>query len=172
MRNDIKETYQMEKNKSKEVEENEYEKDDEEARKKRIYKEFYRMIEKNLDIKVVNSFQRDETEEEYRKRRDEEIHQEKLRQEALNKNIKKPPEKDKKVPAGQKNKVVIEEKKEEIPEYRRISEVSPNNICITDKYERGTVEQTSHYNRWISSVFQVIKDLNVHDAFVNINFTI
>jgi hypothetical protein len=171
MRNDIKETYHNEKNRSKDTEENEYEKDDEEARKKRIYKEFYRMIEKNIETKVVHSFERDETEEEYKKRRDEEIQIEKQKQEALTKTMKKPGEKDKK-PAANQKKVVIEEKKEEIPEYRKISELSPSNISITDKYDRSSVETTSNYNRWISSVFQVIKDLYIPDAYVIYKFTL
>jgi hypothetical protein len=170
MRNDIKDTYIQEKNKSKESEENEYEKDDEEARKKRIYKEFYRMLEKKVDIQVVHSFERDETEEEYKKRRDEESQQEKLKQEALAKTLKKPGDKDKK-PAGSKNKVVIEEKKEEFPEYRKINEVSPSNLSILDKYDRTSVDSTPNYSRWMSSVYQVIKDLQIPDAYVSLSLT-
>ena len=79
MREDIKQTYKIEKeqNKLKDDENKNYSEeenvdafmnDDSETLKKTIYKDFYKYLENKPKIRIVNAKERDETEEEYQKR--------------------------------------------------------------------------------------------------------
>ena len=161
MRNDIKETYiqdMMMRTQHDEPAYNEYEKDDEEARKKRIYKEFYRIIEKKIDIKVVHYFEREETEEEHKIRHDEEVQRiEKIKQEEKSAKGKKQDPKIKKKPSNE----------EIVLDYIKIKECNPSNMSITDRFDKSNIENTPSYIKWISSVYQSIKDLNIPDYSTN-----
>ena len=172
MREDIKQTYKTQKelNKLKEGEDNNYSdeenvdafmNDDSETLKKTIYKDFYKYLENKPKIKVVNFSERDETEEEYQKRIIDTIEKQK---EALAKF---------KYSKGKNEKKPVVQKPEEIQRIK-INELEPSNIdvkqivdkekiCKTFK-EKNEFRINYSFISWLSSIYQFILDLNIHDC--------
>jgi hypothetical protein len=145
--------------------------DDTNSRKRNIYKDFFKILDRKLDIKVISSFEREETEEEFKKRKDEEL-QEKIKLEALNKTSKKTvmsfaANKNKNL----KNTPIVEEKKDE--EKLKIKEIYPNNMYLEEIRNNDRYNYTTPtFCKWVGSIFQTIKDLEINDANVNYNFFI
>ncbi len=121
-------------------------------------KEYFIFYNRQLKLKIVESIERDETEEEKIKRiqKEEEEHEEKARIENLAYKGKKKTTTLKKIkPSLQENLI-----KDEIFETIKVYEAKPNNISMKNSY--------SLYFKWIASQLQVIKDLKVVDCFVRI----
>ena len=107
-----------------------------------IYRDFFKILDQPLDIKVVNFITRMETEEEMNdriKRQEEE-----LQQQMLNDKNKKA----KKHPVKGVNDIPQEKIELTLP--------SPNNISLK--------ENIPPFSRWIGSIFQIIKDRNLLDV--------
>ena len=156
MREDIKEKYKEEKEKSisKENYNSEDENvddlmnDDTQILKKTIYKDFYKFLENKPDIKIINTTFRDETDEEYQKRIEETIEKQK-------ENLAKY-----KFLKG-KNKPIVQHP-DEIPR-GKIAIKQPSNIdikLVLDKEKKFSKTFLS----WISSIFQFIIDLKINDC--------
>ena len=113
------------------------------------YKPFFQILNSKLDLKIIESFEREETDQEFKKRKDDLEIAEKLKLEALKKDKKLLP---KTVPK--------KENKEEIKEERlKIMMAIPSDINMGDpKYPRFSI--------WLSSQLQNIKDLNITDSIV------
>ena len=173
MREDIKETYKMEKEleKFKETEDNNYSEeenvdafmnDDSQTLKKTIYKDFYKYLQSKPTIKVVKSLERDEKEEEFQKRVNDTIEKQK---EALSKF---------KTSKGKNEKKPIVQKPEEFQRIK-ISEQEPSNIDvkqIIDKEklcksfkEKNDFRINYSFISWLSSIYQFILDLKINDCF-------
>ena len=107
-----------------------------------IYRDFFKILDQPLDIKVVNFITRMETEEEMNeriKKQEEELQQQMLSDK--NKKAKKHPGKT----AG------------DIPQEKiELTLPSPNNISLK--------ENLPPFSRWIGSIFQIIKDRNLLDV--------
>ena len=172
MREDIKQTYKIEKeqNKLKDDENKNYSEeenvdafmnDDSVTLKKTIYKDFYKYLENKPKIRIVNAKERDETEEEYQKRVYDTIEKQKDMlarfKMSKNKNEKKP----------------IVQKPEEIQRIK-VYDQEPSNIDVKQLVEKEKMchsfkeknEFRSKYSfiSWISSVFQFILDLKINDC--------
>lgn len=109
------------------------------------YKPYFNILSNTLFLKVLDSYERDETEEEFKKRKDEREEAEKLRQEQLKKekkNVKVQPKK-------------TEDIKEEV---LKINVANPSSINMGVKYPK--------YSKWLASLFQAIKDLSISDCNV------
>ena len=158
MREDIKEKYKEEKEKSMSKENYNSEdenvddlmNDDTQTLKKTIYKDFYKFLNNKPDIKIINSTERDETDEEYQKRVEETIEKQKenlaKHKMSKTKNEKKP----------------IVQHPDEIPR-GTVSIKQPTNIdikLILDKEKKFSKTFIS----WISSIFQFIIDLKINDC--------
>jgi hypothetical protein len=193
MRVDIKDTYDIFK-RAIALENEDYElnidtllADDEESRKKNIYKEFYRILDRTLELRVVESKDRQETDEEYKNRRDLEI-SERNRHEALIKSSKKIKLVDsKKISTtghkgvNEKNQVNINTHFQSIIGYNEerltMKVASPTNITVSESF-RDSIKVMSTYTiptkmmfynfgKWVGSIFQTILDLNIYDAYTN-----
>ena len=193
MRVDIKDTYDIFK-RALASENEDYElnidtllADDEESRKKNIYKEFYRIIDRPLELRVVDSKDRQETDEEYKNRRDLEI-LERNRQEAMIKSSKKVKLVDSKKTAITGHKVINEKnlannnpQLQSIIGYNEerltIKVACPSNITISESF-RDPIKVMSNSNiptkmmfynfgKWVGSILQTILDLNIYDAYTN-----
>ena len=108
-----------------------------------IYRDFFKILDQQLEIKVVNFITRMETEEEMNeriKRQEEELQQQMLNDK--NKKGKKHPGKN----AG--NEIQQEKIELTLP--------SPNNISLK--------ENIPPFSRWLGSIFQIIKDRNLLDV--------
>ena len=171
MREDIKETYKTEKelnnlkdnenNYSEEENVDAFMNDDTQTLKKTIYKDFYKFIENKPKIRIVNSKERDETEEEYQKRVIDTIEKQK---EALAKF---------KLSKGKSDKKPIVQKPEEITRIK-VYEQEPSNLDvknIVDKEkqchsfkEKNEFRANYSFFSWLSSIFQFIIDLNINDC--------
>ena len=172
MREDIKQTYKIEKeqNKLKDDENKNYSEeenvdafmnDDSVTLKKTIYKDFYKYLENKPKIRIVNAKERDETEEEYQKRVYDTIEKQKDMlarfKMSKNKNEKKP----------------IVQKPEEIQRIK-VYDQEPSNIDVKQLVEKEKICRTfkekndfrAKYSfiSWISSVFQFILDLKINDC--------
>ena len=172
MREDIKQTYKIEKeqNKLKDDENKNYSEeenvdafmnDDSVTLKKTIYKDFYKYLENKPQIRIVNAKERDETEEEYQKRVYDTIEKQKDMlarfKMSKNKNEKKP----------------IVQKPEEIQRIK-VYDQEPSNIDVKQLVEKEKICRTfkekndfrAKYSfiSWISSVFQFILDLKINDC--------
>ena len=107
-----------------------------------IYRDFFKILDQPLDIKVVNFINRMETDEELNeriKRQEEELQQ----QMASDKNKKA-----KKHPGKNVNEMPQEKIELTLP--------SPNNIFLK--------ENLPPFSRWLGSIFQIIKDRNLLDV--------
>ena len=104
--------------------------------KNRIYKEYFPIIDKDFNIKIVETFQREETDAEFQQRKDTE--------EKMAKNTK--------------NKKNIPKKKENHDEKLMIKDLKPNNL----KLNTNSNFSNSFYT-WMSSIFQFIFDNNITD---------
>ena len=174
MREDIKETYKIEKELSKlrEGEENNnysdeenvdaFMNDDSETLKKTIYKDFYKYLQNKPTIKVVKSSERDETEEEYQKRVNDTIERQK---EALAKF---------KISKGKNEKKPVVQKPEEFQK-TKLYEQEPSNIDVKQIIEKEKLCKTFKekndfrinysFISWLSSIYQFILDLQINDCF-------
>ena len=174
MREDIKQTYELEKelNKLKESEKNkEYSEeeddvnalmnDDSETLKKTIYKDFYKYLDNKKNIKIVNFTERDETEEEFTIR--------------INDTIEKQKEQLSKYKTNKEKKVEkpIVQKPEEFTKIK-IYKQQPSNLdvkylidkekfCKTFK-DKNEFRINYSFISWLTSVFQNILDLNIIDC--------
>jgi hypothetical protein len=126
----------------------------------KIFREFYKILEKDIEIKVVNmKFIENED------RGDENFQQMKLEQnlKKFEMNLK-----------GEKNKIIHLKTISNNPVLSKLSSVSseideirktknqvacPGDISMKDKY--------INFSRWLGSIFQTIKDLNILDCWVN-----
>ena len=175
MREDIKETYKIEKelSKLKEGEDNKnyseeenvdmFMNDDSETLKKTIYKDFYKYLENKPEIKVVNNSEREEKEDEYQKRVNDTIEKQK---EALAKF---------KFSKSKEKKPVVQ-KPEEFQKIK-IAEVEPSNIDVKQIIEKEkqckTFKDKNDFRinysfiTWLSSIYQFILDLNINDCFTS-----
>ena len=109
-----------------------------------LFKPYFQLLSNKLEIKIIESFEREETEEEIKKRKEELELQEKARQEQMKKDKKKiinPPV-----------------KKPEENENTKIYEAKPSNISMAVKYPK--------FSKWIASLFQVVKDMVILDCNV------
>ena len=104
-----------------------------------IYRDFFKILDQPLEIKVVNSITRMETEEEMNERIKK--HEEEMQQSDKNKKAKK-----------QTNKNVTDIPMEKI----EITVPSPNDINLR--------ENIPPFSRWVGSIFQIIKDRNLLDV--------
>ena len=193
MRIDIKDTYEIFKKAiASGVDNYEYDidmllADDEESRKKNIYKYFYRILDRELEIKVVEIKERPETDEEYKKRRDLEI-EEKMKQEALIKSSKKMKTNESKKAATPLSRAHANEKSlitKTISagftgyheERLNLILANPTNITVSEAYKDptksiiilSTPAKMMNYNfaKWVGSVFQTIIDQNILDAYTD-----
>ena len=107
-----------------------------------IYRDFFKILDQPLDIKVVNFITRMETEEEMNERIKRQ--EEELQQQMLNDKNKKA----KKHPVKGVNDIPQEKIELTLP--------SPNNISLK--------ENIPPFSRWIGSIFQIIKDRNLLDV--------
>jgi len=114
-----------------------------EEAKMHIFKPYFQFLSTKLDLKIIESFEREETEEENKKRREEQEALEKARQEQMKKD---------------KKKVVPPTKKPEENESNKVYEAKPSSISMADKYPK--------FSKWIASLFQVIKDMVITDCNV------
>ena len=107
-----------------------------------IYRDFFKILDQPLDIKVVNFITRMETEEEMNeriKKQEDELQQQMLNDK--NKKAKKHP-----------GKTVSDTPQEKI----ELTLPSPNNISLK--------ENIPPFSRWLGSIFQIIKDRNLLDV--------
>jgi len=123
---------------------------------KKLMREFYTFYTHPLNLKVVDSSEREETEEE-RKIRKEELLQEKILKAAegmlkgKNKNL------DKTKRSGQiKNDKDKSHMVDEELEHIKVNEATPNNICLKEDY--------CLFFKWFASQIQLIKDLQINDC--------
>jgi hypothetical protein len=113
------------------------------------FKQYFQILNSKLDLKVVESYEREETDEEFKKRIEEKELAEKIKLEQLKKD-KKP------IPKQTKPKEEIKEEK------LKIMVSKPSSISMGDKYSR--------FSTWLSSQLQSIIDLNITDCTVyNLN---
>ena len=111
-----------------------------------IYKPYFQLLSSKIDLRVIDSYEREETEEEIKKRREEKEESEKIRLEQL--------KKDKKAV-----KPVVTKKIEEIKEeILKITIAKPSSISMAEKYPR--------FSKWLASLYQAIKDLSILDCNV------
>ena len=172
MREDIKETYKIEKelSKLKDGEENNnyseeenvdmFMNDDSETLKKTIYKDFYKYLKSKPEIKVANSSERDEQEDEYQKRVNDTIEKQK---EALSKF---------KLSKGKEKRPVVQ-KPEEFQKIK-IYDIEPSNIDVKQIIEKEkqckTFKDKNDFRinysfiTWMSSIYQFILDLKINDC--------
>ena len=109
------------------------------------YKPYFQLLSTKLDLKVIESFERDETEEEIKKRKEEREEVEKNRLELLKKD--------------KKNVKPIPKKSEDFKEESlKINVSKPSSINFGEKYPR--------FSKWLASLFQVIQDLCISDCNV------
>ena len=109
------------------------------------FKQYFQILNSKLDLKIVESYEREETDEEFKKRIEEKELAEKIKLEQLKKE-KKP------IPKQTKPKEEIKEEKLKIPV------IKPSIITMADKYPR--------FSTWLSSQFQSIIDLGINDCNV------
>ena len=173
MREDIKQTYKIEKElnkyqeKNKEYSEEEDEdvnalvNDNSETLKKTIYKDFYKLLENKKKIIIVNYTEREETEEEFQIRINDTIEKQK---ELL---IKYKTSKDKKIekPIVQKPedfyKIKIYNQKPSNLDVKKL--IDKEKSCITFK-EKNEFRINYSFISWFTSIFQNILDLNISDC--------
>lgn len=112
-----------------------------------IVKDFQRIYEATFNHRVVKCSERDETQEEFNRR--------KIEFEAKIKDFKpvQVNTKDKKATA----KVVTEPTPVFNNNLLKVKEFAPSDINMGERYPK--------YSKWISSVFQFIKDMNIRDSF-------
>ena len=108
-----------------------------------IYRDFFKILDQPLDIKVVNFITRMETDEEMNERIKRQ--EEELQQQMLNDKNKKA----KKHPGKNVGAEIPQEKME-------LTLPSPNNISLK--------ENIPPFSRWLGSIFQIIKDRNLLDV--------
>ena len=176
MREDIKETYKIEKelSKLKEGEENKnyseeenvdaFMNDDSETLKKTIYKDFYKYLQNKPKIKIVDNTERDEKEEEFQKRVYDTIERQK---EALSKF---------KLSKNKSDKKPVIQKPEEFQRIK-IYEQQPSNIDVKQIIEKEKVLKTFKeknefrinysFISWLSSIYQFILDLKINDCITS-----
>lgn len=175
-REDIKQFYKKEKElqqKLGEVNEDdneqnvdEYFKEDSVSVKRTIYKDFYSILEEPLDLKVVKFREREETEEEYNKR----LEEEKAKQELLKLKSKLP-----KAIAIKSKSTLNQKQGEDVQDRIKVYESDPSNIDIKNvvvllmestkrRSEQTKVILNSSFVSWISSIFQFILDLDINDC--------
>ena len=105
---------------------------------KSLYKEYFKILDTPLNITIVKFIEREENEEEY---------QERIKKESeYLENFKKDKKKDPKL-----EPIIKEVNTEKI----KILDASPSNINMKEGYPL--------YFRWLSSIFQIIKDRNILD---------
>ena len=174
MREDIKLTYETEKelNKIKEQEKNnkEYSEEeddvnalmnDEETLKKTIYKDFYKFLENQKKINIVNFTERDETDEEYQIRVNDTIEKQK---ESLAK-FKASKEKKGEKPVVQKPeefyKIKIYNQHPGDLDVKQL--IDREKMCKSFK-DKNEFRINYSFISWLTSIFQNILDLNIIDC--------
>ena len=173
MREDIKLTYETEKelNKLKEQEKNkEYSEEeddvnalmnDEETLKKTIYKDFYKFLENKKKINIVNFTERDETEEEFQIRVNDTIEKQK---ESLAK-YKASKEKKGEKPVVQKPeefyKIKIYNQHPSDLDVKQL--IDREKMCKSFK-DKNEFRINYSFISWLTSIFQNILDLNIIDC--------
>ena len=173
MREDIKQTYEAEKelNKLKDVEKNkEYSEeedvnalmnDDSETLKRTIYKDFYKLLDNKIKIKIMNFTERDETEEEFTIRVNDTIEKQK---ESLAK-YKTSKEKKTEKPIVQKpeefSRIKIYNQQPSNLDVKQI--IDKEKLCKSFK-EKNEFRVNYAFISWITSVLQNILDLNIKDC--------
>ena len=115
---------------------NEYLSDKNASIKNRIYREFFPIIDKDYDIKIADSIQRQETEAEFQQRKDTEEKANKL----------------------SKNKKVIPKKKETSDEKLTIKDLKPSDLRLNT-----SSNFSNSFYTWMTSIFQFIFDNNITD---------
>ena len=108
-----------------------------------IYRDFFKILDQPLEIKVVNVITRMETDEERNERIKKQ--EEELQQQMLNDKNKKGKKHTGKNPGAE----ILQEKIE-------LTLPSPNNISLK--------ENIPPFSRWLGSIFQIIKDRNLLDV--------
>ena len=193
MREDIKVVYQEELKECEEnAEENEdehhdlddYIKEDSVTLKRNIYKDFYKFLEKPPELYVIHYTERDETDEEYHKRVDAIIENQKneLTKFKMFKPTKLNPKEKRPTPP-------IVQRPEDFPKLH-ILEQNPSNIDVRDLVTKKTTttaiagapgtfggaakQIASNYHNnsfltWLSSIYQFILDLEIKDCVKNVN---
>ena len=175
MREDIKETYETDKelNKLKEQEKNNSEeeddinaliKDDSETLKRTIYKDFYKFLDNRKKINIVNFTERDETDEEFQIRINDTIERQK---ELLNKY---------KMSKEKKAERPIVQKPEDFSKIK-IYNLHPSDLdvkVLIDKEktcksfkDKNDFRINYSFISWLTSLFQSILDLNINDCYTN-----
>ena len=175
MREDIKETYETDKelNKLKNQDKNSSEeeddinaliKDDSETLKRTIYKDFYKFLDNKKKINIVNYTERDETDEEFQTRINDTIEKQK---ELLNK-YKNTKEKKTEKPIVQKPEDFTKTK---------IYNLHPSDLdvkVLIDKEkscksfkDKNDFRINYSFISWLTSLFQSILDLNINDCYTN-----
>ena len=178
MREDIKMTYEAEKelNKLKESDKNNKDyseeeddinalmNDDSETLKRTIYKDFYKFLDNKKKINIVNYTERDETDEEYQTRVNDTIERQK---ESL---AKYKTTKDKK---GEKPVVQKPEDFSKIKIYNlQPSDLDVKFLIDREKMCKSFKDKNDFrinyaFISWLTSVFQNILDLNILDCYTN-----
>lgn len=134
-------------------------------KKRNSFKDCFKILDKKTLIKIVNWSEREETDEEFKKRKDEEA------QEKLKKFEKEKDSKNKKKPANNAaaNKP-LQQAKDQIgnldqlnfqfnsDERLKIKEIKPSNLYLLNEPKYNS------YVKWILSIMQMVKDLNLSDA--------
>ena len=115
---------------------NEYLSDKTGAIKNRIYKEFFPIIDKDYDIKIADSIQRQETDAEFQQRKDTEERTIKMA----------------------KNKKVVQKKKDVQDEKLMIKDLKPSDLKLNT-----SSNFTNSFYTWMTSIFQFIFDNNITD---------
>ena len=176
MREDIKETYETDKelNKLKELEKNNNSEeeddinalmnDDSETLKRTIYKDFYKFLDNRKKINIVNYSERDETEEEFQTRVNDTIE----KQKELLAKYKTTKDKKSERPVVQKpedfSKIKIYNLQPSDLDVKFL--IDKEKMCKSFK-DKNDFRINYAFISWLTSLFQSILDLNINDCYTN-----
>ena len=176
MREDIKSTYEKihktnvnnnNENEDEEEEEDEeqnlnnYLKNDQESMKATIYKDFYIMLDKKIDYKIVSTETKIETDEEYLIRKQNELNTNvNKKKQSTSSQIKKTSTK-KNINNNNNNNIANEIEQIDASDKIQITKLKPSNLNISE-FTSNSYLHNSFYS-WITSIFQMILDLNIPD---------
>ena len=134
--------------------------DDIPGKKHKLLKEYFDFYKKNLNLKIVDYIERDETEEEYKIRKEAEEKEREKEQQLLEKQKQNNTNKKNKKILDNLAKTAIKRKSDdEILHKKIIRELKPGNILMKEQY--------TLFFKWIASQLQIIKDFKISDAIVN-----
>jgi len=133
-------------------------------KKRNSYRDCFKILEQKINLKVVNWNFREETDEELKKRKEEEF-QEKLKLLEKEKEIKgkkKPnvlsPQNKQGVKDANALKAEFDQINLQTEERLNIKEIKPSNLYYLNEPKYNL------YLKWLLSIFQIIKDLNICDV--------